>query len=74
LEIDILAWTQALGVEDNLLKDTHSRDLLGLMKMMECMEDEIPTHRKGEIGSEIAQKNQSGPRSGSKGCNKRKWD
>jgi hypothetical protein len=28
LEIDIPAWTQALGVEDNLLKDKHFRDLL----------------------------------------------
>jgi hypothetical protein len=27
LEVDLLAWIQALGVEDNLLKDRHSRDL-----------------------------------------------
>jgi hypothetical protein len=27
LEIDNLAWTQALGMEDNLLIDRHSEDL-----------------------------------------------
>ncbi len=40
---------------------------------MECMEDEISTHPKGESGSEIIQNNQSSPRNGNKGCNKHKW-
>jgi hypothetical protein len=26
------------------------------MKMVECMEDETPTHPKGEIGSKVTQK------------------
>jgi hypothetical protein len=43
------------------------------MNMVECMEDEIPTHCKGETGSEVTQKNQSAPRSGSKSYNKRKY-
>jgi hypothetical protein len=37
------------------------------------MEDETPTHRKGETRSEVAEKNQSSPKSGSKGYKKRKW-
>ncbi len=41
--------------------------------MMECMEDETPTHPKGETISEITQKNQSSPRSGNKGHSKLKW-
>ncbi len=60
-------------MEDNLLKDRHFGDLPRVMKMVECMEDETPTHRKGEIGSEVTQKDQSNPRSGNKGYNKCKW-
>jgi hypothetical protein len=45
----------------------------GLMKMVECMEDETFTCPKGEIESEVTQKNQTGPSNGIKGCNKWKW-
>jgi hypothetical protein len=41
----------------------------GQMKMVECMEDETPTQPKGETGNRVIQKNQIGPRNGSKGCN-----
>ncbi len=43
------------------------------MKMVECMQDETPTQPKGETGSKVIQKNQTGPRNESKGCNKWKW-
>jgi hypothetical protein len=42
----------------------------GLMKMVECMEDEAPTYPKGEIENAITQKNQASPSNGSKGRNK----
>jgi hypothetical protein len=45
----------------------------GLMKMVECMEDEGPARPWGETGSKVTHKNQVGPSSGSKGCNKHKW-
>ncbi len=43
------------------------------MKIVECMEDEVPTHPNGETRSEVTQKNQAGPSSKSKGRNKWKW-
>lgn len=45
----------------------------GLMKMVECMEDESPLHLKGEIGSKVTQKHHASHNSGGKGWNKRKW-
>ncbi len=45
----------------------------GLMKMVECMEDEAFAHRKGEIKNKVIQKNQADPSGASKGHNKRKW-
>jgi hypothetical protein len=43
------------------------------MKMVECMEDEVPTCPKGEIKSKVTQKNQANPSNGNKGHNKCKW-
>ncbi len=45
----------------------------GLMKMMECMQDEVLARPKGETGSEIIHKNQASPSNGNKACNKCKW-
>jgi hypothetical protein len=44
------------------------------MKMMECIEDEVPTHPKGETRKSVTQKNQVNPSNGNKGCNKHKWN
>jgi hypothetical protein len=44
------------------------------MKMMDCIEDEVHTHPKVEIRSKITIKNQVGPSTGNKGCNKHKWN
>jgi hypothetical protein len=41
--------------------------------MVECMEDEAPTHPKGETKNKITQKNQGGLSNGSKAYNKCKW-
>ncbi len=41
--------------------------------MVECMEDETPTHPKGETRSKITQKNQVGLSSGNKTHNMCKW-
>jgi hypothetical protein len=45
----------------------------GLMKMMECMEDEVPARPKGEIGSGVTHKIPANPSNGNKGHNKHKW-
>jgi hypothetical protein len=42
----------------------------GLMKMVECMEDEALACPKGETINGVTQKNQIGPSCGSKGRNK----
>jgi hypothetical protein len=42
------------------------------MKMVECMEDEAPTHPKDETKSEITQKSQVNLSNGSKARNKHK--
>jgi hypothetical protein len=39
------------------------------MKMMECVNDEVPTHPKGETGNRVTQKNQVGPSNGKNGSN-----
>jgi hypothetical protein len=44
------------------------------MKMMECIEDEVPTHPKGETRNKVIEKNQVDPSNGSKGCSKHKWN
>ncbi len=50
-----------------------SKTCQGLMKMVECMEDEAPTRPKGEIESRVTQNNQVSPSNGNKGHNKRNW-
>jgi len=43
------------------------------MKMVECMEDEVPARPKGETKTKVTQKNQTNPSHGNKGHNKCKW-
>jgi hypothetical protein len=43
------------------------------MKMVECMEDEGPSHPKGETRRGITKKLNVGPSNGGKGLNKHKW-
>ncbi len=41
--------------------------------MVECIRDEVFACPKGEIGSEVTQKNQANLNNESKGCNNHKW-
>jgi len=41
-----------------------------VMKMVECMEDEVLARPKGETKIKVTQKNQANPSHGNKGCNK----
>jgi hypothetical protein len=43
------------------------------MKMVECIEDEVHAHPKGETKNRITQKNYVGLNNESKGHNKHKW-
>jgi len=60
-------------VEDSLSNNWHSRYLSGVDEVAECMEEEAFICPKGEISSEVTQKNQASLSSENKGRNRCKW-